>query len=199
MSKETHKERSLRAIEVITSAKNEIKEIFADTPELQIRAINTLQRLANGFAHSAGIQMQFDATSGSGEVKTPQFLTHIAGVPITRKEVKKVADAKPTTDEEKELEGFLELAMDDFKVLEPEELMDSYNELVLRALAKKVGLNVTATEPAIIDVAFVENMKETMGGNSKRIKTIKCKKCIFRTRGAGFGGFGREVGIKQSV
>jgi len=38
-----------------------------------------------------------------------------------------------------------------------------------------------------------------MGGNSKRIKTIKCKKCIFRTRGAGFGGFGREVGIKQSV
>lgn len=157
----THQERAKQAIDILDEAKRQINELYDDSPELKIRADNTLKRLQNGFAHAGGLNMQFEIEHVEA-AQPAQRLTHVMGIAITVKEPVKVEAAIPTKSEADELDGFLKLAYADFQTNDPAELMEAYNELVIRALAKKVGMRVTETEPANIDVAFVQSIKDVI-------------------------------------
>lgn len=154
----TQKEKVQQVIDVLKDANKQIGELLKDSPDLNIHSNGVLRRLRNGFAHAAGLPIDIDEIE---EVKAPHVpLTHIAGVPIQQREVIKPETSIPSSKEEDELNEFVELAYEDFGNDEdPESLLASYNELIIRGVAVKAGMEVTPTDPAEVDVEFVTKVQ----------------------------------------
>ena len=154
----TPKQKAEKAIDLIKEVQLELERIYKDEPDMHIRATNVLNRLANGFAHAAGISVEIGGVAENNwKGEEP---THIMGIPIPKKDKINVVEAStPTYDDRKDLEGFVEVAFDEFQTVPAEELREQYNDFVIRAVATKCGLPVTPTEPAEITMDFINEVK----------------------------------------
>jgi hypothetical protein len=146
------KENIKKAIGIIRDTQEEIHELLAGSPDLQVRANNALERLANGFAHLAGELMRMSDTVKATGQREP--LTHIAGVKIKQPKSKPVKDATPSKEEQEEFDGFIDDAYEEFRNADAKIILANNNDLVIRAVAKRAGIN-----PANVDIAFVEKIK----------------------------------------
>ena len=76
--------------------------------------------------------------------------------------IKENATPKYTTREEQEIEELTisrDQLYDNFNTIEPDKILDSYPEIVIRAVAKKAGLPVTESNPKKIDIKYLEQIK----------------------------------------
>lgn len=146
-----------KAIDVLKDADAAIKELLNDSPELLLHGSSVLKRLMNGYAHAVGISIE-EAPALKEEKVT---LTHICGIPVTAKEQVKTSEAIPSNDEEAQLNEIVSMAFDEFTDMDAPTIIETYNELIIRGVAVKAGIEVTATTPAI-DVAFIEQIKEAI-------------------------------------
>ena len=64
-----------------------------------------------------------------------------------------------------ELKATIERLLPEFPGLENEAILDTYSDLEIRGIAKKVGLPVTETNPAKIDSKFIDTVKAAIKKN----------------------------------
>ena len=173
-------EKIKKVISILTDTRDEIHELLGESPDLQIRASNALERLINGFAHASGEKMQFAGDKKKANKREP--LKTIGGIDYKPKHTRHVKEAEPSKEEKEELDGYIEQVYEEFKTDTPKSLLAGANDLVIRAVAKKAGIEVSPDQPCNYYLAFIEKVKaailkkEDTNGKGTEIKLPNEKK-----------------------
>lgn len=172
-----------KVIAILSDVKDEIHELLNESPDLQVRANNTLERLRNSFAHVSGEKMHFATDKKPATRREP--LTHIAGKKFEPKKTRDIAEAEPSDKEMEDFEGYIEQVYNEFITDDAKALLAGANPMVINAVAKRAGLRLTSNQT--IDVAFIERVKaailkkEESKGNSAG-KGNAFKEALSKTR-----------------
>jgi hypothetical protein len=149
-----HKSDLQQAVEDIEQFRKVMDYRLRNLPNFRQRADNVLMQLQNGFAHVAGVgfAQSESQTTTAGPLRTfmGQLLPE-APVPARLEE--------PTRTEIDLISEEVDNAYLAFPVLEAGDIRDFYSDLVIRGVAKRAGMKITATEPAKLNNAFLESIK----------------------------------------
>ena len=152
----TSKDKVQKVIAILKDADKQIGELLIDSPDMHLHGNAVLRRLINGYAHAAGIQQEEELP----EAKQPRIeLTHVGGIPVSSPKQVSTSEAMPTMTESEQLQEFVDMAYEDFITEPAESLIAAYNEMIIRGVAVKAGMQVTPTVPAVIDVDFINTIK----------------------------------------
>jgi hypothetical protein len=144
------------AIEKINSFRQELADILPNHENLQIRASNVLQTLENGFKHVIGMPLTEDVNSGGF---TPTPITNVLGDDVTHKAPIAVKDIIPTDADKEALRQQALEAYDTFVDRDEKVILESLDEIVIRAVAKRAGMAVTSTDPERVGLEFINEIK----------------------------------------
>lgn len=150
------------AVGKIGTLRKELGDIFADAPEFNNRANSVLTSLENGFRHLNGMEVIADKPNTT-EVFTPTPIAEMFGESVERN-TQSVETAKPTIGDREALRAEIETAYPTFVNRNSNDILANVEHLVIRGVAKKAGLDVTSTEPAVLTEAFVDQIKEAING-----------------------------------
>lgn len=157
----------LRAIEALEGGKKAFAELLDEVPDLALMVDHQLTMAINRLRAAHGATAGHSTVDKSAEGANK--MTHLFGTSIGTKQVrKKVSDAKPSADELTDMDILAIQAMDEFLIMDAQDLKEKYGDLVIRAVAAKVGIPVTATDPAKITVDFIESIKTKLTDNGTR-------------------------------
>jgi hypothetical protein len=173
-----------QAIDSLKDCQKEVAALLKDHPDLSMRSTSVLNRLVAGLSHAAGIGP--DESEAKSNTNSGEKLTHVMGIPVKphTKPVPAAKAAETTEQENEDFDGYIDDAFDDFLVGEPAELRAEYNDVVIRGVAKKCGMEVTPTKPATIDEAFIIKVKEAAAMKAEAIAKEEAAKAAETTEKA---------------
>lgn len=142
------------AIGKINKLRGELSGLFIDNEALKNRTDNVLLTLENGLRHFAGIQLTAPESSfvpsSLKDALQKQTSEHS---PITE------AILSPKDADKEALRKEAEKAYQSFLERDNKDILESTEDLVIRAVAKKAGIDVTSTIPEKIDFTFIDHIK----------------------------------------
>lgn len=138
-------------------------------PNLAIRCDHQLNILINQLAHAGGVLIGSPSDPAAKvEEKKP---THFLGIPITGAPSPLKPEAMAPSEEEKaQLQESVDQAFIDFQTLDANVLKKTYDELTIRALAVKVGMDVTPTNPEKVNAAFIREVITAVKSEAEKQK-----------------------------
>jgi hypothetical protein len=147
------------AISKIKQFRQELNGILANQENLQMRASNVLQTLENGFKHIIGLPLEQEGIS-TGFTPTP--ITNVLGDDVKQPTPIVVKDINPTDADKEALRQQALDAYDTFVDRDEKLILESLDEIVIRAVAKRAGMAVTSTEPERVGLEFINEIKATI-------------------------------------
>jgi hypothetical protein len=162
-------------IDVLRNAHSDIAAI--SNPEiapLKARIMTDLRRHENSLCMQLGQEIELVEQDAVIQVKSSGPITKLFGKeikPISRNEKLVVDETKPVTPtpaieikttqeiELQELRVQRDEVYNKFLTAQTDDLLDSLDELVIRAVAKRAGLPVTETNPKRVDAKFIDRIK----------------------------------------
>ena len=150
------------AVQEIQQFRKQLGNTLANSPNFRQRAEFVLERLQNGFAHVVGTGFAIAETHSTeaGPLKT--FMgQRLPEVPVP------ASVQEPTLSELDVVRAEVDKAYTAFPALEAGEIREHYADLVIRAVAKRAGMNVTPTEPAKLTNAYLDSIKEAIAGKAE--------------------------------
>lgn len=145
-------------IDLIRNVKEEAKLRLSSYPDIANTIIGPLNQLDNRLCHRIG-QPLSDQPAGKRKFgpislgKKPE-----APVPTSEKPVIKTARESFADDLKKERDA----VWPTFASREPDEIVDSLQDPLIRAVARKAGIKVTETDPEVLNRTFVIKVQEKM-------------------------------------
>lgn len=139
------------------------KKKLSAIPNISNRIVNGLQQLDNFLSHFAGVPAGNSAPSKKfGPIQVERREPEAAPAVVNEKEVfrnelRKTRDAV--------WETFLDRPSD--------ELLDSVDDIVLRAVAIKAGIPVTEENPDRLTIAFIDEIKQKIKANNLLKETLE--------------------------
>lgn len=158
-----------KAIDKIGRLKNELQQDLALTPDLFVRCKGVLETLISGLSHIAGVPVP---DSGSNSSFTPSPIISVFGDDVTRAVEIPIDNSKATAADHDKLKAEAESAYESFLDRSNDDLMEHVEDMVLRAVAKKAGLEVTLKDPAVITSEFIDTIKEAI---QNKINVVNAK------------------------
>jgi regulator of replication initiation timing len=147
------------AIEKIKQFRKELDSILSNNENLQIRASNVLQTLENGFKHIIGLPLDEEGFDSGFK---PSPITNVLGDDVTRTLPIIVKDIAPTDADKEALRQQALDAYDTFIDRDEKVILESLDEIVIRAVAKRAGMAVTSTEPERVGLEFINEIKSAI-------------------------------------
>jgi hypothetical protein len=147
-----------KAINKIENLQSELNSDLQENELLQIRCNYTLETLANGMKHLIGLPIG-DAVSVEF-IPTP--LRNVLGENVEHGEVIKEDTVKPS---EADKEALKKQAIECYETIldrDSKAVLDAVEDIVIRATAKKAGLQVSSIDPAKITVDFIDKIKQAI-------------------------------------
>jgi len=143
-----------KAIEILNNSKKELNELLLPLPYLNDRSNHVLQSLIGG--------LSFTINAVSGQESEASFkptpLTHVIGLSVEHQQTD-ISQAIPTKPDVDDLRERAKEAYANFNTRKNKDLLESLTDLEIRAVAKLAGMDVSITEPAKIDNAFIDKIK----------------------------------------
>lgn len=159
-----------QTVDVLKSAYSSIDKIITD-PNIRFlksKLLGAIQREANALAMQIGVSA-ISTEEQTGVAHKP--LKTFFGRPITsgvkgsyaRSEKQEVVKTL-TADEiaSAELKAAAEILYPQFSSIESDTIVDTYSDIEIRAVAKMADLPVTETNPKVINVEYVDKIKEAI-------------------------------------
>jgi hypothetical protein len=151
-----------RVIDKINALKLAIKKDLSTDPELEpflIRCENSLETMSRALNVAIGGEItQLSAHAGNGEF-IPQPLTAVLDMSVKKGEKTNADDINPRQAEIDKIKAEVNDVYNSIIERESKDILESTDELILRGVAKKAGLNVDANNPETITVAFIDEIK----------------------------------------
>lgn len=157
-----------KAIKKIAVLREELKTDLAEIPNLVIRADHTLETLSNGLLHIIG-----ESPTNQSSTFTPTPITHVLGDDVTQQEKVDLKAITPTNADKEALKKQATEAYDTFLDRDSNVILESVDDLIIRAVAKKAGMDVTSTNPEKITVEFIESIKEAISNTINKIVELQ--------------------------
>jgi uncharacterized protein YnzC (UPF0291/DUF896 family) len=162
MASQKQKEIVQRVIDKINALKSAIKKDLLTEPELEpflIRCENSLETMSRALNVAIGGDIEpLSAIAGNGEF-IPQPLTAVLDMAVNKVEKTNIDDINPRQAEIEKIKAEVKNVYKSMLEREPKDILEGTDELILRGVAKKAGLNVDANTPETLSVEFVKEIQ----------------------------------------
>ncbi|TXI85980.1 MAG: hypothetical protein E6Q36_10115 [Chryseobacterium sp.] len=145
------------AIQKIKTLRKELQSDLSEIPNLVIRTDHVLETLANGIAHTIGENPYVESTTFK-----PTPITHMLGEDVTIWKDVEIKSIVPNKSDKDSLKKEANEAYETFIERDNKVILESVDDIVIRAVAKKAGLDVTSTLPEIITIDFIDDIKQAI-------------------------------------
>lgn len=142
------------AITEIEALRNKLGKVLAEHDNLLIRCNSVLLTLENGLRHTIG-----GATNVGGGDFVPTPITEMMGIKANKPKPIVKADLEPKNADVQALRDEADKAYRNFLERDNDSILANMEDIVIRAVAKKAGMDVTSTVPEKIDEAFIISIK----------------------------------------
>jgi len=145
--------------EILKEASDDIG-IILKNPEDELHKL----KLQQGLKRMAD---QIILITGSGDLENTAPVTLGPAKTIGGRSIEQIpkfteADLAPSDDKVLQLKKDVESAYNDFASISAEEILAGYTDLVIRGVAKKLGMKVTKDNPASISIDFINEIKSKL-------------------------------------
>lgn len=150
-------EQTKLAIEEIAAFRAKLGSILTEE-HLRHRCDSVLITLENGLRHMVDMPV---IHAGDNTVKAfePTPITHVLGQTVTPRTTFNEADITPDNEDVSALRREVEEAYKTFATRSNESILESLEDMTIRGVAMKAGVEVTSTYPAKVDAAFIDEIK----------------------------------------
>ena len=157
------------AVGKIKALKLELQADLAEVPNLVIRTDNVLDTMANSLLGFIGESIESTSTAF-----TPTPITNVLGQDVSRGEKVEEKAIEPSNADKASLKEQANTAYETFLERDSFTLLESLDDIVIRAVAKKAGMkDVTSTVPEKVTIEFIDEIKSAIVSKSEIEKTKK--------------------------
>lgn len=148
-----------QAIDILLKAKADVKALLTDPTDQHhaLRIDSDLQKTIN----------MLSLTTGNGGFTTESAKSHgpattLFGEVIEKETATDARAVKPSQKDVADLKGKVEDAYKAFPKMETKDILSDIEDLVIRGVAKKVGMKVSADNPKEITSDFIDQVKDVI-------------------------------------
>lgn len=150
-------EQTKLAIEEIAAFRAKLGSILTEE-HLRNRCENVLLTLENGLRSMVDMPI-VNAATGEAKAFEPTPITHVMGQEVTPRTAFKSSDVTPGNDDVNALRKEVEEAYKNFAARSNESILENLEDLTIRGVAMKAGVEVSSTYPTKVDGAFIDEIK----------------------------------------
>ena len=154
-------------IDIYTDTKNKVSEVLKNEPSLLLRSDTVLNKLINSLKHSIGVSINEDTQIGNKPLK------YIFGRKLKNSNTYDVPPISiqqliPKDQELENLKISVDKIFNSIEKRENKEILNSCNEMELRALGKKVGVEYTREKVPSLNFKFIDELRNAVIEIKKR-------------------------------
>lgn len=182
---EQQKQAIEEANQIIDLARTELNRILKPYPNLAMRVDSTFDTLASGLSFTVGeVYRKTEQTATT--VSEPKPITQLLDMAINTNASKPVTakNILPTDADKALLHAEILKAYSSFRERDNAEIKAALEDITIRGVAKRAGMNVTSTEPGVITLEFIQLIKEA----------IRIKEELKATTAGAQSGIDKETG-----
>lgn len=142
----------------ISEWRKELKEILLSDQMTFAQCDHVLNVMHNGLKHRVGEVIIEPATNAW----QPAPLTYVLGEAINEIKPLSADTAKPSSADINKLKQEVQEAYGGFVERNSESILANMEDMIIRGVAKKAGMDVTSIDPEIITIEFIDSIKEAI-------------------------------------